>query len=138
VNRIRVVFADDHEPMHALVRRLIEPEFEVVQSVLDGQSLVEAAFKLRVEVLVVDIGMPVKSGIQAVREILQSSNGRPPRVVFFTSHNDPALVDEALQLGAVGYVLKQSALEHLVPALHAVMRGDVYLSPGVEPMTSRG
>jgi DNA-binding NarL/FixJ family response regulator len=131
VKRLRVLFADDHEPLHAVIRRLVEPEFELVSAVVDGLSLVNAAHQHHPEVMIVDIAMPEMNGIQAVREILRSIAKPAPAVVFLTTYNEQSLVEQALEIGAVGYVLKESAADHLLPALRAVLNGDSYLSPGV-------
>lgn len=132
MNRPTVLVADDHEPMHEVIRRLIDPEFQVVLSVLDGPSLVDAARTLDIDVLIVDISMPEQDGIRAVTEIIDLQGETAPDVVFLTTYNDAGLVERALEIGAVGYVLKESAADHLIPALRAVLGGASYLSPGVE------
>ncbi len=85
-------------PCSMKLRALLEPEFDVVGEVGDGQALLEAAERLEPDVLVVDISMPVVSGIEAARR--PGDGGCGPKIVFLAVHQDPALVEAALGTGA--------------------------------------
>jgi DNA-binding NarL/FixJ family response regulator len=127
MTRMRVLLADDHAPVAAHLRAVLEPEFDVVATVGDGGALVQAAESLDPDVIVTDISMPVLDGMEAAGEILRKNPGA--RIVFLTVHNDPALVRRGLTIGGVGYVLKLTAGDELVPAIHAALQGDCYVSP---------
>ena len=127
--RARVILADDHPDVVQDLRALVEPEFEVVAIVGDGNALVAAAETLAPDVIVTDIAMPGLNGIAAAAEILRRNPAA--RIVFVTVHKEPELVQKGFATGALGYVLKLSAGDDLVPAIHAVLRGDHHLSPNV-------
>ena len=125
--RIRVLVADDHLAMAEGLRAVLEPEFDVVATVGDGHALVTAATTLTPDVIVTDIAMPGLDGIAAADEILR----RHPRarIVFVTVHNDAELMQKGLATGALGYVLKLTVGEELVPAIHAALQGKQHVSP---------
>jgi DNA-binding NarL/FixJ family response regulator len=126
MSRPRVLLAEDNPVMAAELRALLEPELEVVAMVTDGAALVAAADSTRPDVIVTDIVMPHRSGIDATVEILR----RHPeaRVVLVTIHDDPALVERGRAAGALGHVLKVAAATDLVPAVHAALRNERYVS----------
>lgn len=124
--RTRVLLADDHQANAALLRTLLQPEFEVVATVEDGQALVEAAEALSPDVIVTDIAMPILDGIAASIEILRRNP--TARIVFVTVHCDPVMIARALAAGAFGYVLKVAAGDELVPAVRAALRGERHVS----------
>jgi DNA-binding NarL/FixJ family response regulator len=126
LSRATVVLADDHEDFLALERRLLEPEFEVVQSVRDGQAAVEAATELEPDILVLDLSMPVLDGIAAARSLRAS--GSRARVVILTVHRDPDYASAALAAGALGYVVKCRLASDLLPALRDALAGRSFLS----------
>jgi DNA-binding NarL/FixJ family response regulator len=125
--RARVILADDHPEVVEDIRALVEPEFDVVATVGDGNALVAAAETIGFDVIVTDIAMPGLNGIAAAAQILR--NNPAARIVFVTVHNQPELVEKGLAIGALGYVLKLRAGDDLVPAIHAVLRGQRHLSP---------
>jgi DNA-binding NarL/FixJ family response regulator len=127
LQRIRVLVADDHLAVVECLRAVLEPEFNVIATVGDGNALVAAAATLTPDVIVTDIAMPGLDGIAAAGEILR----RHPRarIVFVTVHNDAKLMQKGLAIGALGYVLKPTAGEELVPAIHAALRGKKHVSP---------
>jgi DNA-binding NarL/FixJ family response regulator len=131
VDRLRVLLADDNEAVLDEVRAVLEPEFDVVGAVADGQAMLEEAEKLEPDVLVVDISMPVLGGIQAVQRLKKGAY-RPKAIVFLTVHQDPALVEAALRAGGLGYVVKMSAGEDLVVAIREALQGRRYVSPMLE------
>jgi len=127
VKRLQVLIADDNDTLLGEVRAILEPKFDVVGEVGDGEALVEAARRLTPDVLVVDISMPNISGIEAARRLRQDGSGS--RIIFLTVHQDPALVETAFEAGGIGYVLKTSAGEDLLPAIDEALRGHRYVSP---------
>jgi DNA-binding NarL/FixJ family response regulator len=127
--RVRVLLADDHPEVLDYLRAVVEPEFEVVGAVGDGNALVAAAETLSPDVIVTDIGMPGLNGIAAATQIF----GKNPaaRIVFVTVHMEPEMVQKGFATGAMGYVLKLMAGDDLVPAIRAVLQGKRHLSPTV-------
>jgi DNA-binding NarL/FixJ family response regulator len=125
--RTRVLLADDHALIRAAFASLLQPAFEVVGAVADGRALLEAAPRLRPDVIVADISMPSLNGLDACRQL----RPRLPetRWVFVTVNEDPDFAAEAFRLGAVGFLLKHSAVEELFAALETVLRGGRYLTP---------
>jgi DNA-binding NarL/FixJ family response regulator len=136
MSRPRILLADDHKMFAQGLRGLLEDEFELVGSVPDGPSLVEAAHELEPDVIVVDISMPVLNGFDAVRQL--KKEGAPARIIFLTMHADQSLVAEAFRCGCSGYVLKQSAGEELIHAIKQVLAGHEYVTPLVAAESARG
>ena len=127
MTRKRVLLADDHAATVQLWRALIEPEFEVVGTVSDGEALVDAAEQLAPDVIVTDIVMPRMSGIAAAGAILRRHPAA--RIVFVTVHADRTMLRRGLAAGALGYVLKVRAGDDIVPAIRAALRGELHISP---------
>ena len=121
----RLVLADDHSGTAELLRGLLEPEFDVVAQVQDGFALVIAAERLSPDVIVSDISMPGLDGISAATAILRRNPGA--RIVFVTVHNDPILVERGMETGAMGYVVKSTAGDELVPAVRSALRGERHI-----------
>ena len=128
--RARVLLADDHTIVTEGLKGILEHEFELVGTVQDGRAMLVAAEKLQPDVIVADITMPSLNGLDAVR-LLKKKNPRA-KVVFLTMHSDPDLATEAFRAGASGYLLKQSAGEELITAIHTVLRGRVYVTPALQ------
>src|SRR6266852_3674002 len=125
--RARLLLADDHTLLLEGIRLMLEPEFELVGSVEDGQQLLAAARTTRPDVILLDISMPVLNGIDAahqLRKLLPSA-----KLIFLTMHADPDYVAEAFRAGAAGYLLKRSAASELVSAIQEVMKGRYYVTP---------
>jgi DNA-binding NarL/FixJ family response regulator len=129
VSRARVLLADDHRMVAEGLKTLLSPEFDLVDVVEDGQALVEAARRLRPDVIVADIGMPRLNGFEALAELRKDDPG--VRVVFLTMHQEAAYARRALEAGALGFVLKHSAPAELVTAIRAALDGGVYVSPAL-------
>lgn len=127
MKRARVLLADDHTIVAEGLESLLEDEFELVGTVTDGRALVEAASKLKPDVILADISMPLLNGLDAVRQIKKQRPGA--RVIFLTMHSEPPLVAEAFKAGASGYLLKQSAGEELIRAIGEVLKGRTYVTP---------
>jgi DNA-binding NarL/FixJ family response regulator len=129
VNRIRVLLADDHRIVAEGLKNLLEPEFDLVDIVEDGFALIKAAAEHRPDVIVSDIGMPELNGIEALEEL--KKDNPDVRVVFLTMHRKLAYARQALDAGALGYVLKHSAPEELVLAVRAAAAGRVFITPAI-------
>jgi DNA-binding NarL/FixJ family response regulator len=127
VVRIRVLIADDHAGILDDIRGLLEPEFEVVGAVGDGQALISAADTFQPDVIVTDISMPHINGIEAARRIIQKNPSS--RIILLTAYNDSALLDQGLSAGALGYVLKLKADEELPLAIHRALEDKRFVSP---------
>jgi DNA-binding NarL/FixJ family response regulator len=131
--RARVLLADDHVENTDLLCRLLQAEFDVVGSVQDGNALVNAAEALSPDVIVTDISMPGLDGINAATVILRSNPAA--RIVLVTVHRDRLLMERGLAAGALGYVLKLTAGDDLLPAVRAALRGERHVSPAPDPAT---
>jgi DNA-binding NarL/FixJ family response regulator len=129
MNRPRLLLADDHRMVAEGLRSLLADEFEVVDTVEDGRSLLAAAKKLRPDVIVADITMPNINGIEAVSRLKRDNP--EVKVVFLTMHQNPAYARRALEAGAVGFVIKHSASDELVMAIHAALRGKTFIAPAL-------
>jgi DNA-binding NarL/FixJ family response regulator len=127
MGRPRVLLADDHELLLGAFEKLLTPDFEIVGQVADGRSLVDAAEKLRPDVIVLDIAMPQLNGLDAARKIKQSV--RDAKLVFVTMNEDGDLAAEAFRAGASAYLLKRSAASELATAIREVMQGRSYVTP---------
>jgi DNA-binding NarL/FixJ family response regulator len=125
----RIVLADDHEIVLDGLRRILEPEFEIVARAADGRALVAEIERLKPEVAVADISMPLLNGLDALRQC-QSAHFRT-RFVFLTASPDVALATQAFRLGASGYVLKHAAAEELVVAMREALAGRTYITPRI-------
>jgi DNA-binding NarL/FixJ family response regulator len=125
--RPRVLLADDHLLVAEALTTLLSPEFDLVGVVEDGRQLIEAAGRLRPDVIVADIGMPHLNGIDALIRLREEGDQVP--VVFLTMHKDATFARRAIEAGASGFVLKHSASVELVTALRAALDGKTYLTP---------
>ena len=131
MDRIRVLLADDHEAMLERVAGLLKTECDVVGTATDGQQALEAARDLKPDVLVIDISMPVMNGIETAHHLKEA--GVEVRIVFLTMHDDPDFAREALEAGALGYVIKPRIASDLVAAIREAYAGRLFLSPTLPP-----
>jgi DNA-binding NarL/FixJ family response regulator len=123
----RVVLADDHILIRAAIEKLLSPECEVVGQVSDGRALLAEADRLKPDVVVLDVAMPLLNGLEAGRQLKQMLPN--VKVVFLTMNEDADLAAEAFRAGASAYLLKQSAASELMTAIREVVRGRSYLTP---------
>ncbi|HWM29203.1 MAG TPA: response regulator transcription factor [Woeseiaceae bacterium] len=123
----RVLLADDHRMVAEGLKGLLGEEFELVGIVEDGRAMVAEARKLRPDVIVADISMPLLNGIDALA--LLKRDDPDIRVVFLTMHRDAAYARRALEAGASGFVLKHSAPAELVLAVRAALQGRTFITP---------
>jgi len=125
--RLRILLADDYSPILDLVQHVLVPRFEIVGLVADGESLVDTARRLRPDVIVADISMPLLSGLEAAHELAKDSC--PAKFIFLSMNDEPLVIDKAFALGASGYVYKSRLMTDLELAIETAMRGKTFLSP---------
>ena len=125
--RARVLLADDHPAVVKDLCAVLQPEFDVIATVENGVALLAKVDALSPDVIVTDITMPGLDGIAAASEILRKNPAA--RIVFVTVHDEAEMVKKSLAIGVLGYVLKLTAGEDLVPAIHAALRGEQHISP---------
>lgn len=130
---IRVVVADDQEIVRAGLTMLLDaqPDIEVVGSAADGREAVELARRLRPDVCLFDIRMPVMDGIEATRQLAGPDVDEPLAVVIITTFDHDEYVHGALKAGARGFLLKDAGPELLTQAIHAAADGDALIAPSV-------
>lgn len=121
-----ILLADDDLALLQSVERLLQAEFTVLGAVNDGCALLEAAKALTPDLVITDISMPGLSGIRAARQL--RADQPDARIIFLTVHDDPAFIAEAKKIGALGYVVKQSAASDLLPAIREVLQGRSFVS----------
>jgi DNA-binding NarL/FixJ family response regulator len=123
----RVLLADDHALLLGAFEKLLAGDCEIVGQVGDGRAVVDAAERLKPDVVVLDISMPLLNGLEAGRQIRQKL--RDVKLVFLTMNEDPDLAAEAFRAGASAYLLKRSAASELLTAIREVMRARSYITP---------
>src|ERR1700690_994287 len=124
---VRILIADDHPIFRDGLKRLLDSEkgFKIVGEACDGAEAVQMVRQLKPEILLLDLAMPRRHGLEALREI--SSDVTPSRVILLTAAAEKEQIVEALQLGARGVVLKGSATQILLKSIHAVMNGEYWV-----------
>ena len=120
---IRVLVVDDFEPFREVVRLKLaaRPELEIIGEASDGPEAVQKALALKPDLILLDLGLPTMNGIEVARrfrELLPDA-----RIIFFSQESSVDLVEEALRIGASGYVMKAKARSQLLPAVDAVVSG---------------
>jgi len=125
--RPRILMADDHSLVLAGLRKLVEAEGEVVGAVEDGRALVDEAQKLRPDIILLDISMPLLNGLDAARQLRKLVP--ESKLIFLTMHATPTYATEAFKVGASGFLIKRSAASELKHAIQAVLRGQHYMTP---------
>lgn len=128
---IRVLVVDDYEPFRRFVRSTLgsRPAFQIVGEASDGVAAVRQAEELKPDLILLDIGLPRLNGLRAAREIRTLSPDS--RIIFVSQESSPDVVQEALSLGALGYVAKARAASDLLPAVEAVLEGRRFVSNGL-------
>jgi DNA-binding NarL/FixJ family response regulator len=121
-----LLLADSHMNMLGSVRGLLAPFFETVMMVTDEKSLLEAAEKVRPDLVIVDLSMPVSREINVARRLGNAFPGM--RFIILSIHDEPVAAEECIEAGAAGFVLKRSAEADLIPTVAAVMRGETNVS----------
>ena len=137
-NRLRIVLADDHTILREGLRALLstDPNFEIIGEAVDGREAVRCVEKLEPDLLLMDLSMPRMSGMDAISEVKK----RYPetKIIALTVHKTEEYLLTTLQAGADGYVLKDATHDELVMAIHNVMAGKSYLSPGISEKVIEG
>jgi DNA-binding NarL/FixJ family response regulator len=127
VSRPRLVVADDHAMFADALRRVVEPECEVVATVGDGRALVATVAEHHPDLVVTDVSMPLLNGVEATRQMTRADSRL--KVIVLTMHESPEFAIQAFEAGAAGYLLKHSAAEELVQAIREVLKGRHYVTP---------
>ena len=127
--RTRILLADDHTLTLEGIRTVLEPHHDIVGMVTDGRALFDAALRLKPDLIVLDITMPLLNGIDAAVRIRKNLPGM--KLLFITMHVNPAYLEAALNAGGTGYVLKSAAREELLDAVKSVLNGRIYVSPSL-------
>jgi len=135
---LRILVADDHEIVRkglcALLRA--QPDWDVCGEASNGREAVEKAMQLQPEVIILDVGMPSLNGLEATRQILKASP--QVKILILTLHDSDQVVQEVLNAGARGFLLKSDAARDLVAAVDALRRGKIYFTPKVASMVLDG
>ncbi len=126
----RILIADAHLTMMAGVRLLLKDRFGVWVMVADYDSLVDAVNSSRFDLVIADLSIPMPSG-ENIAGLLKTLSPEL-RVIILSVHDEPVAVQECLAAGARGFVLKRTAVDDLIPAVEAVLRGDTYVSPSIQ------
>ena len=127
MQRATVLLADDHAIVAEGLASLLQGEFALVGTVANGSELLEAARRLRPDLIVTDLAMPGLNGLDALRQL--KAEGIAARVVVLTMHANAHVAAEVLRAGASGFVVKHAAGQELIAALHAVLGGRRYVNP---------
>jgi two-component system, NarL family, response regulator NreC len=127
----RILIADDHFIVRAGLRALLksEPAFELVGEANGGHEALDLVQRTRPDVLILDLSMPDLDGIAITRKLKPEFPAL--RILILTLHEDQALLKGAIKAGASGYILKRAVEVELIAAIHAVLRGDLYLDPAL-------
>ncbi|MGP8176214.1 MAG: response regulator [Terracidiphilus sp.] len=135
---IRILLSDDHTLMRQGLRHILEsrPEFEIVAETSSGIEAIESARQLKPDVAIVDVAMKELNGIEATAQILKHSPHTA--VLILSMYSDERYVLRAVKAGARGYVLKNSAGDELIQAIHAVEKGLAFFSPAVGRIFQNG
>ena len=126
-SRPRFLIADDHAMFADALRIYLEKTYAVVGVVLDGRAMVDVAVRLKPDVIIVDVGMPLLNGLDAARRVKEQVPNA--KFIFLTMQDDPNLAAAALEMGAIAFVLKHSAGPELLKAIENVLHGQTYLTP---------
>lgn len=129
-NPVRILVADDHPIILQGLKSILDREgFNVVGEASDGRQAVSQAHELQPDLVIMDISMPVMTGIEAAAEIRRVAPSA--KLILLTVHTENRYILEALRSGIRGYVLKSRAAGELVEAIHEILNGKIYLSPGI-------
>jgi DNA-binding NarL/FixJ family response regulator len=126
----RVIVADSHPTMLAGIRRLLEPVVEAVLMVSDEASLMAALEQFDPDLVIADLSLPIRGETNVARLLKKRYPER--RVIILSVHDEPTAVDECLTAGAKGFVLKRTAVNDLIPAVKAALKGHSYVSPSIQ------
>ena len=128
--KARILLADDHTLVAEAVKRLLEPECEVVGTVADGRALLRVAPQLKPDLVLVDLNMPLLNGLDASAQLKQALP--KIKIIVLTMNEDPEVAADTLGKWASGYLLKRSAGSELLKAIRDVLRGGKYVTPALQ------
>ena len=130
---IRVIIADDHTLMRQGIMQLLgfDEDIEIVGQAQDGVDCLSVINRIKADVLLLDINMPKKNGIEVLKQIKKKK--KPMKVLILTIHNETEYLIKAVDIGADGYILKDSGFDELKRAIHAVNQGELYIQPSLIP-----
>lgn len=129
--RSKILVADDHTVVLEGLRRILDrPEFEIVGAVRDGHELVEAAARLKPDIIIADFSMPNLNGVEAARQIRK--HNPKAKIIFLTMHPEAIYAVQAMRAGGSGYVLKDSAGEELLAAIQEVGAGRTFITASLQ------
>jgi DNA-binding NarL/FixJ family response regulator len=133
---VRILVADDHEVVRQGIRTILSarPEWEICGEAVNGQEAIKLAEELRPDAIIMDITMPVMSGLEAARQITRNKNSAP--ILIFTMHESRTLADSVRETGARGFVFKSRAAHDLINALDVLLRNGTYFGPGADKQNS--
>jgi two-component system response regulator NreC len=131
MSQIRILLADDHGVVRKGLRFLLEQESDiaVVGEAADGREVVRLAKELEPDIVIMDIAMPQLNGIDATAQVLKAVSRA--QVLILSMHSDESYILRALEAGAKGYILKETAEEYLLTAIRALARGKPFFSPAI-------
>ncbi len=131
MKRVTVLLAEDHMVVREGFRKLLEGEedIEVVGEAQNGRQAVEMTRKLRPTVVVMDIAMPLLNGLEATRQIRKALPST--KIIILSAHSDDAYVDQAIAIGAVGFLLKQTSSHNVAVAIREVQKGNTFFSTSI-------
>jgi DNA-binding NarL/FixJ family response regulator len=126
---VRILIADDHEVVRQGVRKILaaRPEWEICGEATNGQEAIQLAGDLRPDAIIMDITMPVMSGLEAARKLTSNKNSAP--ILIFTMHESRSLGESVREVGARGFVFKSRAARDLIKALDILLKGGTFLGP---------
>ena len=130
-DKLRILLAEDHKTVREVIKLLVnaQDDMEVIGEAGDGEIAVQLAGELKPDIVVMDISMPELNGLRATRRM--RSNGLDLKILMLTRHTDDGYLQQLIEAGANGYVLKQSAPNELINAIRAVGSGNSYLDPAL-------
>lgn len=131
MNKIKVIIADDHPVMRSGVKSVLinDPQIEIIAEAKDGEEAYNLIIKHQPDVALIDVEMPKMTGLEIVRRI--SSENPKTRFVFLTMYKDEEMFNEAMDTGALGYVLKENAVEDVLQSVKSAADGRNYISPTI-------
>lgn len=126
---VKILIADDHEVVRQGVRMILaaRPDWEICGEAVNGQEAVKLADELQPDAIVMDITMPVMSGLEAARKLTKNKNSAP--ILIFTMHESRSLADSVQETGARGFVFKSRAARDLIKALEVLLKGGTFFGP---------
>ena len=135
---VKILIADDHSMVREGFRQLLqlEEEFEVVGEAANGQEAIDLIKKLKPDILLLDINMPVKNGLEVLEE-LKKYNSKT-KTLMLTIHNEVEYLIKAVEIGCNGYLLKDSSFQSLKEAINLVNSGESYIQPELTPILNAG